>query len=92
MMTTDEMIEVIRAKARGEAIQIRNNISGLWHDCGLLNPCFNFDGFDYRIKPPERKAREFWINTRTFEAERYAPHGRANKWDDFIHVREVLPE
>ena len=87
MKTTAEKIEVMQAFERGEEIQV---------ECGnswarVSDPKWNWDAFDYRIKP---KAREFWITP-----HEPSPNVAARLAIDhdpgqpgYIHVREVCDD
>jgi hypothetical protein len=56
-MTIDEMISVLQAHKDGKTTQWKaKKYGGVWTDCH--NPLFNFDTWDYRIKP---EPRECWI-------------------------------
>jgi len=86
-MTTEEMIKVLEAYREGEKIQFREIPRGPWINCDL--PGWDFVDYEYRIKPAERKPREWWINFGGIfkskkEAERFYIPGEA------IHVREIL--
>lgn len=53
MMTSEEMIAVIKAYQNGEKIQFldKNDCFSEWIDTD--NPSFNFVDYDYQIKPVE---------------------------------------
>ena len=55
-MTTEEMIEVMQAYERGEEIEARlANYEDRWGDANA--PLWNWECFEYRIKPKETKFR-----------------------------------
>lgn len=55
--TLREMIEVMVAADKGEAIEVRERSEIRWRLC--QQSCWNWDKWDYRIKP---KPREIFIN------------------------------
>ena len=72
-MTTTEMIAVLQAFERGEAIQYRNRNSKKWRP---VNPIWNFSLYDYRARP---RPREWWINVYSKDALTFFRHdSRAN--------------
>jgi hypothetical protein len=90
-MTHDEMIEVLTAYRDGKAVQFWDTFFNDWLDVGQNCSAFNFHHFKYRIKPEQKKPREWHIDLTNNLAisglaidflERY-PHR-------FVHVREVL--
>ena len=93
-MTHDEMIAVIQAHRDGKAIQFCGyGMAGAWDD--VIHPDWDFANYEYRIKPEPQKPREWWIER--------MPDGEKNLWtcprsavigryQEIIHVREVLPE
>lgn len=54
-MTTREMIAVMQAFEDGKKIQIADKGSKDWADYGMGEPVWDWDAFDYRIKPEEEK-------------------------------------
>lgn len=56
MMTTESMVDVMRASIRGEEIQTRPRTSKEWYD--VQAPVWNWVSNVYRVKP---KPREFVI-------------------------------
>ncbi len=52
-MTIDEMIAVLQAAKRGEQIQVRRTSLTEW--CDANSPGWNFDNFEYRVKPKPRE-------------------------------------
>lgn len=59
-MTTKEQIEIIEAYERGEEIEIKSAHRD-WTIIGFKYPtiyCFNFQDFDYRIKPKRWRAEK----------------------------------
>ena len=56
-MTTREMIAVMQAYADGKKIQIADKGSKDWADYGTGEPVWDWDAFDYRIKPEEKPVR-----------------------------------
>lgn len=55
-MTIDEMIAVLTAAKEGKKIQSKRNNRAEWYENTC--PVWNFEGFDYRVKP---EPREWWI-------------------------------
>ena len=53
-MTTREMIAVMQAYADGKKIQIADKGSKDWADYGTGEPVWDWDAFDYRIKPEDK--------------------------------------
>lgn len=47
-MTTEEMIEVMKAYTEGKKIQCKEVYGKSWHIC---TPAWDWRNFDYRIKP-----------------------------------------
>lgn len=95
-MTHDEMIAVLEAHRDGKVIECSPLGSGLWlpFDGGGFPPR-TFHAYEYRIKPEPQQPREWWIER--------MPDGEKNLWtcprsavigryQEIIHVREVLPE
>ena len=56
-MTTQEMIEVMKAYDKGKTIQWSSKANKTWADC-TDEPCWNWNWNDYRIKP-ESKYRPY---------------------------------
>ena len=52
-MTTEEKIKVMQAHIDGEYIEFRIKGEEVWEDCGI--PAWNWQEFEYRIKPEEKK-------------------------------------
>lgn len=48
-----EAIEVLKAYCEGKELEVADKNIGNWGDVLAIEPCFNFDSFDYRIKPTE---------------------------------------
>ena len=48
-MNTDEMIEVMQAYARGEAIEVSNKGANDWSE--IKYPLWDWNSFEYRVKP-----------------------------------------
>lgn len=76
-MTTQEMIEILQAYDRGEEIESGDKIRDFWVD--LTSPSWNFNKFDYRIKPKEEK-RKFKVGDRLIrkKAENSLVYGEAD--------------
>ena len=81
-MTADEMIAVLEAWNDGKTIQFRPSSVAAWVDCNL-QPVWNFDLTQYRVKP---EPREFWICGDT-NVYKYSTGPHCCKC---IHVREVI--
>jgi hypothetical protein len=88
-MTPSEMIEVLQHFVDGGSVQFRHHDAQKWRD--TLTPCFNFEGFEYRIKP---KPLEMWGNANNsgeflrYSCKADAEGCRENGWRT-IKVREV---
>ena len=52
-MNTDEMIAVMQAYARGEAIEVSDKGAGNWSE--IKCPLWDWNSFEYRIKPKKSK-------------------------------------
>ena len=51
-MTVDEMIEVLQGSKEGKKTQLKNkDKSSEWHDYTRNSLLWNFEKYDYRIKP-----------------------------------------
>ncbi len=93
MMTHNEMIEVIQAHRDGKKIQAKSILID-WHDTVLNQPSWNFDVYDYRIKP---EPREWWVNVYPdgdsywYETKEAADKQTSKYRLECRHVREVLP-
>lgn len=94
MKTLKEKIEVMQAALYGKEVQFFNS-SGEWQDLEDEEPLWDWDQFDYRIKPTPL---EFWVNvhanlthavevfTTEGDAEIHAKHSKVKT----IKVREVM--
>jgi len=95
-MTTEEMIAVMQAYQRGETAQYRLRGDGEeWTDMDRCIPgnTFrpNFGKCDYRIKPAERKPREFTVGLIDGVLHHHKPD--ENRWvcnTPLFIVREVI--
>lgn len=97
-MTTEEMIAVMQHYANGGAVQMKEDRSGTWVD--VNTPLWCWGETQYRIKPAERKAREWWLITAADGDEVTV----TDAWDakptifdkksyqSVVHVREVLSD
>lgn len=92
-MKTEEMIAVMQAHVRGEAIQCRNKRSAeAWRD-PTPEICWNWPSVDYRIKP--REPREWTLGapvSQGFHPQSLTayPYGGGEISAGAIHVREVI--
>ena len=57
-MNTDEMIEVMQAYMRGEAIEVSDKGADDWRE--IKHPIWDWYGFEYRIKPKAVKTLWYW--------------------------------
>ena len=55
-MNIDEMIEVMQAYTRGEAIEVSDKGAGNWSE--IKYPLWDWNSFEYRVKPKNRKFGE----------------------------------
>lgn len=81
-MTAEEIIAVVQAHEAGKKIQFREHGEVDWTD--TEKPCWNFDMFDYREKPEEKKElpplgyRADEYARKTIKAERVAKHQKSS--------------
>lgn len=86
--------EVTKAYAEGKAVQFRVN-NGPWMKADF--PCWKFSDREYRVKPEERKPREWEVWIRHDEIFSTAGVSDVIDWNapssgkERILVREVLP-
>lgn len=57
-MNTDEMIEVMQAHARGEAIEVSAKGADDWSE--IKYPLWDWNSFEYRVKPKAVEALWYW--------------------------------
>lgn len=57
-MNTDEMIEVMQAYMRGEAIEVSDKSADDWRE--IKHPIWDWYGFEYRIKPKAVETLWYW--------------------------------
>jgi hypothetical protein len=57
-MTTEEMIEVMQAYMRGEAIEVSDKGADDWRE--IKHPIWDWYGFEYRIKPKAVETLWYW--------------------------------
>jgi len=77
-----EQVEVMLAYGQ-KVIQMRGRGCGFWiTDSGIRPLVFNWEKYEYRIKP---EPREFWVNPNTMSV--WSTEGDDN---DCIKVREVI--
>ena len=57
-MNTDEMIEVMQAHARGEAIEVSDKGADDWSE--IRHPLWDWANFEYRVKPKAVEALWYW--------------------------------
>lgn len=55
-MNAEEMIEVMQAYTRGEAIEVSDKGAGNWSE--IKYPLWDWNSFEYRVKPKNRKFGE----------------------------------
>lgn len=83
-----ELLPIITAFANGEVIQEKIGTKD-WYD--HETPDFEVDGYEWRIKPKPREFYVCWDNDDEPEDAYTEPNERkANKYDNYIKVREVL--
>lgn len=93
-MIIEEMIEILQAYKKGMTIQQKWE-DGMWHDIPpkALQPFrWNWHDFEYRIKPAERKAREWTLVLDGTGDVVEVPHGTRMAELQRVRVREVLSE
>jgi hypothetical protein len=68
-MTTKEMVEVMLAYENGKQIQYRgkHNIRDEWLFC--KHPSWNWELYEYRIKPESRTAEDWWEEFKLYVEE-----------------------
>jgi len=95
-MTEQEISDVVMAYATGATIQAVRKASAddLW--CSIANPpSWNFEDYDYRIKPEPPKLMEQWINVYTdhvsapYDTKANADEGASVDRIACKHLREV---
>ena len=57
-MNTDEMIEVMQAYVRGEAIEVSDKGADDWSE--IKHPLWDWNSFKYRVKPKADAALWYW--------------------------------
>lgn len=57
-MNTNEMIEVMQAYARGEAIEVSDKGAGNWSE--IKHPLWDWNSFKYRVKPKIVETLWYW--------------------------------
>ena len=57
-MNTDEIIAVMQAYARGEAIEVSNKGANDWSE--IKHPLWDWNSFKYRVKPKTVEALWYW--------------------------------
>lgn len=94
-MTNDEMIAVIAAHRDGKALEWRDisRPADQWRSCQPSGVSWDFNRWEYRIKP---EPREWWISVRGGSTHHFAFYNRESAaasmlTSEVIHVREVLP-
>lgn len=93
-MTTEEMITVLNAIHSGTPVEFTERGLHGWRDSS--SPIPDFCRYDYRIKPVERRSREWWVKESVVSRKNSVyvypkpcdPHEL--KRGGWIHVREVL--
>ena len=87
---TKKAIEVMQAYVDGAEIEVKYSGFSKWRKfIDDVEPLFNWDSAEYRIKP---KAREFWVSAfrySTDQTERHCFDGKPS-FGTWIKVREVL--
>ena len=57
-MTTEEMIEVMQAYVRGEAIEVSDRGKNDWSE--IKHPLWDWNSFEYRVKPKIVETLWYW--------------------------------
>ena len=57
-MNIDEMIEVMQAYVRGEAIEVSDRDKNDWSE--IKHPLWDWNSFEYRVKPKADAALWYW--------------------------------
>jgi hypothetical protein len=95
-MDHNTAIAVIEAHRDGKEIEARYRnrpqLTNQWTEC-TDGTSWNFDFFEYRIKPEPPKPREWWLVMSGDEpiAIRDCQLPPDSKYQPRVHVREVLP-
>lgn len=97
-MTTEEKLDVISGKHNMMPIECRMKRMQNWLDC--YHTDFNFQEWEYRIKPSPPKPRDWWIAyTPGIYPDMSPAYSEKPAWSPLnpsktaiIHVREVLPD
>nr|DAD67415.1 MAG TPA: hypothetical protein [Siphoviridae sp. ctt5z12] len=61
-MTTEEMIEVMQAYVRGEAIEVSDKGASNWSE--IKYPLWDWNSFEYRVKPAKKVTLDKNLNKR----------------------------
>ncbi len=92
MNTEDEMIEIIRAKKRGDDIQSRDITGNRWQ--GWCNASWppNFAVWQYRVKPSPREwyGEILPMGGLHIHTEPFTPNQPLTVGGEFVKVREVI--
>lgn len=93
-MTDQQIIEIVQAHIDGKPIEICTKGQGKdekWYD--IVNPKWDFQHCDYRVKQEPRKPREWWVEVpvdgsigRLFQFHAQLTQGGG----ELVRVREVL--
>jgi hypothetical protein len=94
MSTTQEKIAVMQAYVDGVAVQVLDSHG--WNDLGIGNPMWNWDVFDYRIKPTPVECWVWQFESggigSAFHTKESAEKIRADNPCDgrLMHMREII--
>ena len=86
-MNTDEMIEVMQAHARGEAIEVSDKGAGNWSE--IKYPLWDWNSFEYRVKPAKKVTLDKNLNKR-FISKQLSNIAELIDTDIFIYEGEYI--
>ena len=86
-MNTNEMIEVMQAHARGEAIEVSDKGADDWSE--IRHPLWDWANFEYRVKPAKKVTLDKNLNKR-FISKQLSNIAELIDTDIFIYEGEYI--
>ena len=86
-MNTDEMIEVMQAHVRGEAIEVSDKGADDWSE--IKYPLWDWANFEYRVKPAKKVTLDKNLNKR-FVSKQLSNIAELIDTDIFIYEGEYI--
>ena len=86
-MNTDEMIAVMQAHARGEAIEVSDRGKNDWSEINC--PLWDWNSFEYRVKPAKKVTLDKNLNKR-FVSKQLSNIAELIDTDIFIYEGEYI--